>query len=159
MSKKAKDEGEVLVCRNAKAAQRYEIESRIEAGLALVGSEVKSLRARQADLEGAYASIEGGELWLYKMHVAPYTFAASFGHEIKRPRKLLVHGHEIQKLEGQLSMRGFTLIPLRVYFKNGRAKVELGLGRVKKIEDKRQDLRKEADARETRAAVQRRRGG
>lgn len=150
-----KDEGEQLVCRNSKATQRYTIEERFEAGLVLRGSEVKSLRAKRADLEGAYAGIERGELYLHQMHIAPYEQAGVFNHEPKRVRKLLANRHEILKLDGRLSMRGYTLVPIRVYFKNGRAKIELGLGKGKNVEDKRQDIKKKDAEREARAAMTR----
>ncbi|MBK8173047.1 MAG: SsrA-binding protein SmpB [Sandaracinaceae bacterium] len=151
----AKDQGELLVCRNAKATQRYTIEDRFEAGMVLQGSEVKSLRARRADLEGSYAAIERGELYLHQMHIAPYEQAGQFNHEPKRTRKLLAHKHELEKLDGRLSMRGYTLVALRVYFKNGRAKIELGLGKGKNVEDKRQDIKKKDADREARAAMTR----
>src|SRR5574339_261084 len=111
MAKGKKPEGEMLVCTNSKAYKAYEIEERFEAGMVLMGSEVKSLRAKKADLEGSYASIERGELWLHRMHVAPYEQAGPFGHEPKRVRKLLAKKHEIEKLDGRLTMRGYTLVP------------------------------------------------
>jgi len=157
-AKTGKHGGELLVCTNPKATRRYEIEERLEAGMILMGSEVKSLRARHADLEGAYASLESGELYLHQMHIAPYVQAGPFGHEPKRTRKLLVHRREIEKLEGRLTMRGYTLVPTRVYFKNGRAKIELGLGRGRKVGDKREDIKRDIDAREARAAMARRKG-
>lgn len=147
--------GELLVCRNPKATARYQIEDRIEAGLVLQGSEVKSLRNRRADLEGAYANIEGDELWLHGMHVAPYEQAVAFGHEPKRRRKLLAHRREIEKLRGKLALRGYTLVPLRVYFKNGRAKIELGLGKGQRQTDKREEIRRTIALDEARAAMQR----
>jgi SsrA-binding protein len=147
---------ERLVCRNPRATQRYEIEERLEAGMALVGSEVKSLRLRRADIEAAYASIDGGELWLHGMHIAPYEQAGPhFGHEPKRSRKLLVHRHEIERLHGKLAMRGFTLVPLRVYFARGKAKVELGLGRGRRLGDRRQEIRRKQDLAEAREAARR----
>lgn len=154
-----KPEGELLVCRNSKALQRYEIEERIEAGMVLLGSEVKSLRARQGDLEGSYASIDRGELWLHKMHIAPYLQATVFAHETRRSRKLLAHRHELEKLSGRLTMRGYTLVPLRVYFKNGVAKIELGLARAKNVGDDRERISRELDKREAREAMSRGRGG
>lgn len=149
----AKPDGELLVCRNPKALKLYEIDWRLEAGMMLMGSEVKSLRARKGDLEGAYASVDNGELFLHKMHIAPYEQAGPFGHESKRTRKLLVHRAEIEKLVGKLAHRGYTLVPLSVYFKGGRAKVELGLGKGKKTDDQREDIKKKIDMRETRAAM------
>lgn len=152
----AKGSGELLVCRNAKATKRFDIEDRLEAGVVLVGSEVKSLRQRRGDLEGSYASIDGSELWLHGMHIPPYAQAGPhFAHEPKRSRKLLVHRHQIERLRGKLAVRGYTLVPLRVYFKNGRAKVELGLGKGKRLHDRREDIKREQDLKEAREAVRR----
>ena len=120
--------------------------------MVLQGSEVKSLRARQADLDGAYGVIHGGELWLHKAYIAPYAQAAAFGHEPRQKRKLLVHRHQIERLTGRLAVRGYTLIPLQMYFKGGKAKVELGLAKNKNVADRREDLKKKADMREARAA-------
>jgi SsrA-binding protein len=154
MSKKKKETpGEILVCRNPKATKMFDIEERVEAGMVLTGSEVKSLRARRADLEGAYANIERGEVVLHKMHIAPYEQAGAFGHEPKRSRKLLLKRSEIERWEGRLTMRGYTIVPLSVYFKGGYAKVELGLGKGKRVEDRREDLKREADLKEARAAL------
>lgn len=153
MAKKEKPAGELQVCRNSKALARFHIDERLEAGMVLTGSEVKSLRAKRADLDGAYARVENGELVLHKMYVGPYAQATAFGHEPKRSRKLLAHKHEIEKLTGKLAVRGYTLVPIQVYFKNGKAKVELGLAKAKDMEDKRQDLKREAEMREARAAM------
>lgn len=160
MAKKRVDKGvpgmELLVCRNPKAVQNYDIDERFEAGLVLLGSEVKSLRQRQGDLEGAYASIEMGEAFLIKMHIAPYLQAGPHNnHEPKRRRKLLLKKHQIERLRGRLSMRGYTLVPLQVYFKSGYAKVELGLGRGRNKGDQRQALKQKQDLREAREEVQR----
>lgn len=149
---------ELLVCRNPKAAQRYDIEERLEAGMVLHGTEVKSLRVRRANLEGAYARIDDDELFLYGMHIAPYEQAGHAGHVPQRRRKLLVHKREIEKLRGRLTMRGYALVPLQVYFKNGVAKVQLGLGRGKKKGDERETIRRQEDLKEARAAMQRRKG-
>lgn len=153
----AKDAGEFVVCRNPKAAARFVIDERLEAGMVLTGSEVKSLRARKADLEGAYARIDNGELYLHKMYIGPYAQATAFAHEPKRSRKLLAHKHEIEKLTGKLAVRGYTLIPLQVYFKQGRAKVELGLAKAKDMGDKREDIKRKVDLREAKAAMSARR--
>ncbi len=157
-SKKNDVPGELLVCTNRKASKRYDIQERLEAGMVLKGSEVKSLRAKRADLEGAYASLERGELWLNKMFIGPYEQAGVFGHEEKDKRKLLVKKHELERLEGKLSVRGFTLIPLRVYFKDGWAKVELGLAKGKDVGDRREDLKRKAALDEARRAMGRGRG-
>lgn len=159
MSKKAgkKDApGELLVCRNPKATHDYDVEDRLEAGMVLMGSEVKSLRNRQADLEGAYAIVERGELFLHNMHIAPYPQAGAFGHEPKRVRKLLAKRSELEKLLGQTAQRGYTLVPLAVYFKNGYAKIEIGLAKGRKKADRREDIKRDVDMREAREAMQRR---
>lgn len=155
MSKKKKQEtpGEILVCRNPKATKMYDIEERVEAGMVLMGSEVKSMRLRRADLEGAYASVDQGEMVLHKMHIAPYEHAGAFGHEPKRSRKLLLNRREIERWEGRLTAKGYTIVPLSVYFKGGYAKVELGLGKGKRVGDRREELKREVDSKEARAAM------
>jgi SsrA-binding protein len=156
MSKKDKSApGELQVCRNPKAERNFDVEERLEAGLVLTGSEVKSLRNKHADLEGAYAQIENGELWLVHMHIGPYKQAGRFGHEEKRRRKLLAHKREIERLAGRTTTKGYTLVPARVYFKNGRAKVELVLGKGRKVHDERESIKRELDLKEARAAMQR----
>ncbi|HJL18027.1 MAG TPA: SsrA-binding protein SmpB [Sandaracinaceae bacterium LLY-WYZ-13_1] len=159
MGKKKKNTtpGELLVCRNPKATKMFDIEERVEAGMVLMGSEVKSLRQRRADIEGAYASIERGEVYLKNMHIAPYEQATHFGHEPKRARKLLLRKSQIQKWEGKLTQRGYTLVPLAVYFRDGYAKVELGLGKGRKVKDRREDLKKKQDLRDARAAMEKNR--
>ena len=155
MAKKKKEvDGEILVCRNPKATKEYEIEEKLEAGMVLTGSEVKSMRQRRADLEGAYATIENGQALLYKMHVAPYEQAGPFfNHEPKRTRKLLLHHRELERWEGRLTTKGYTIVPLSVYFKGGFAKVELGLGKGRKIHDKREEIKREQDLKEARSAM------
>ncbi|MEM7447515.1 MAG: SsrA-binding protein SmpB [Myxococcota bacterium] len=155
MGKKKNKEtpGEVLVCRNPKAVKSYDFEERYEAGLVLSGSEVKSMRERRADLEGAYASVHGDEVFLHKMHVAPYLHAGAFGHEPRRTRKLLLHRHEIERIRGRLVQKGYALVPLQVYFKKGFAKVQVGLGKGRTKGDQRHELRKQLDLKEARAAV------
>ena len=121
------------------------------------GSEVKSLRQRRADLEGSYADVHDGELFLHKMHIAPYEQGGKHNnHEPKRSRKLLAHKREIEKLRGRLTTRGYTLVPLQVYFKNGVAKIQLGLGKGKKLHDDRESIRRKQDLREARDAMRRR---
>ena len=153
-AKKKTVPGELLVCRNPKATKLYDIEERLEAGLVLTGSEVKSLRNRRADLEGAYGAIEAGEAWLHKMHIAPYEQAGPFfQHEPKRKRKLLMSRQQIEKWQGKLTVRGYAIVPLAVYFKGGYAKVELGLGKGRKVHDRREELKRDQDLREARDAV------
>ena len=162
MAKQRVDKGvpgmEFLVCRNPMAAKRYDIEERLEAGMVLYGTEVKSLRARRGNLEAAYCRIDADELFLYGMHVAPYEQGGHAGHETQRRRKLLVHKREIEKLRGRLTVRGYALVPLQVYFKNGVAKVQLGLGRGKKKGDDREAIRQQEDLKEARAAMRRQKG-
>jgi SsrA-binding protein len=153
---KSAGDGRQVVCRNPKALKRYDIEERYEAGMVLLGSEVKSLRGKGADLDGAFAGFEGNELYLHKMHVAPYLQAGPFhGHDVRRRKKLLLHHRELERLRGRLTVQGYTLVPLEVYFKNGVAKVELGLARGKQKGDLRQEIRKKQDLKDAQAAMQR----
>jgi len=154
MGKNKKDvPGELLVCRNPKARMLYDIEDKLEAGMVLTGSEVKSLRQRRADLDGAYAVIERGEVFLIKMHIGAYEQAGPYhGHEAKAKRKLLMKRQQINKWEGKLTTQGYSIIPLQVYFKNGYAKVELGIGKGRKVHDKRHEIKRKQDMREAREA-------
>lgn len=147
--------GEILVCTNSRARHHYHIDERLEAGMVLRGSEVKSLRDRAADLSGSYAGVSRRELFLYEMHIAPYEQAGRFNHEPKRPRKLLMHRRQIERLAGRLSQKGYTLVPMRVYFRNGRAKVELGLGKGIRVVDSRESIRRRIDLEEARRAMKR----
>ena len=132
--------GHKVVATNRKARYNYEILDTFEAGIVLVGSEVKSMRAGSVQLKDAYASIRGGEVWLENAHIAPYSFAENGGHDPERPRKLLLHRREIDRLFGRIREEGLTLVPLQVYFTEGRAKVELGLARGKRPHDKRRAI-------------------
>jgi SsrA-binding protein len=132
--------GHKVVATNRKARYNYEILDSFEVGIVLLGSEVKSLRDAQIQLKDSYASIRGGEVWLENAHIAPYQFAEGGGHDPERPRKLLLHRREIDRLNGRIREESLTLVPLQVYFKNGKAKVELGLGKGKKTRDKRRDI-------------------
>jgi SsrA-binding protein len=136
--------GDVAV--NRRARHRYELLDRIECGIELRGSEVKSLREGRAQLTDAYAAVEDGEVWLRGVHIAPYPPAADQNHDPDRPRKLLLHRYEIERLIGRTQQRGLTLVPLRIYFKGPRAKVELALARGKEQRDRRREL-KERDLR------------
>src|ERR671938_2114705 len=144
------------VATNRQASHRYHLLDRWEAGIQLQGSEVKSLRAGGVQLKDAYAALDRGEVWLHKMHVAPYEHAAREGHEPERPRKLLLHRREIERLIGQTAERGLTLVPTRVYFKGPRAKVELALARGKERHDKRRALRDRDQRREIERALRER---
>jgi SsrA-binding protein len=133
---------------NRRARHDYFIEESLEAGLVLTGSEVKSLRAGKAQLKDSYAQIKQGELWLVNAHISEYSPSAQFGHEAMRARKLLLHRREIDRLTGKVKEQGLTLVPLRLYFKHGRAKVELGLARGKKLYDKRESIKEREVRRE-----------
>jgi SsrA-binding protein len=126
---------------NRRARFEYHIDEKLEAGIVLVGSEVKSLREGRANLTDSYARVNKGELWLENLHISPYNPASQFGHEPTRARKLLLHSREIERLMGKVKIRGYTLVPLRLYFKDGRAKVEVALARGKKSHDKRDSIR------------------
>ena len=148
MANKQPSSDEKIVCLNRQARHNYFIDEIYEAGLVLVGSEVKSLRDGKANLVDSYAQIRHGEAFLITAHISPYAGANQFNHEPTRIRKLLLHGREIERLTGKTKERGLTLIPLKLYFKGGRAKVELGLARGKKLYDKRETLRRKVAERE-----------
>lgn len=135
------DGGNKLICENRKARFDYELQDKMEAGLVLTGSEVKSLRQGKANLTDAYADIKNGELFLLQAHIEPYEKGGYANHEPKRPRKLLLHKNEIKKLIGTLQTKGLTLVPLKLYFKNGRVKAALALGAGKKTIDKRNTIK------------------
>src|SRR6266436_9722953 len=136
------------VATNRRARHEYEILETVEAGLVLRGTEVKSLRAGLVNFKDSYASVRNGEGWLLGCHITPYSHGTDANHEPERDRKLLLHRRELGRLGGKIAERGLTLIPLRLYFKHGRAKVELGLGRGKKLHDKRATLRERDQRRE-----------
>jgi SsrA-binding protein len=133
---------EKLICQNKKARHNYSIEDTYQAGIALVGTEVKSLREGRANLGDSYGKIKDGEVFLVDAHISPYSYANRFNHDPLRTRKLLLHKKEIRRLIGKVQEKGFTLIPLRLYFSNGKAKVELGLAKGKKLFDKRETLKR-----------------
>ncbi len=134
---------------NKKAYHNYFIEETVEAGLALLGTEVKSLREGNVQMADAYASPRKGELFIEKLHISEYSHGNLQNHEPMRPRKLLLHKSEIEKLTAKAQEKGYTILPLKIYFKNHYAKVELGLGRGKKMFDKRETLRAKAVERDT----------
>lgn len=145
------------VCRNRRAFHEYEVLDRLECGLVLTGTEVKALRDGLAGLEDAYARIDDGEVWLIGSEIQEYAMGNRMNHKPKRPRKLLLHRREIAKFAGAASERGFTLVPLRLYFKNGRAKVELAVCRGKQLHDKRETMKKKDAEREIKRAMSERR--
>jgi SsrA-binding protein len=151
------DDGTVNICRNRRASHDYEIVDSMECGIVLVGTEVKSLRAKYGNLEDSYARIDGGEVWLIGAEIPEYEFGNRLNHKPKRPRKLLLHKREIDRFAAKASEKGFTLVPLRMYFKEGVAKIELAVAKGKQTHDKREALKK-ADARRQidRALVSRR---
>jgi len=154
-----REEGRKLIAQNSKARHDYFIEDTFEAGLVLVGTEVKSLRAGRASLVDGYAIISDGEVWLQGVHIPEYTEGTWTNHEPRRHRKLLLHKREIAKLIGKTKEGGLTLVPLQLYFSDGRAKVELALARGKRAYDKRQTLAKrDADREITRALGRRTKG-
>ena len=156
--KKQKDADDVQpICRNKRAYHEYEVFDALECGIVLTGTEVKSLREHAASLEEAYAKIEGGEVWLIGSDIPEYTMGNRLNHKPKRPRKLLLHKSEIAKFAGKASQQGYTLVPLRLYFKEGRAKVEIAVARGKKLYDKREVKKKAEAAREIRKAMKDRR--
>ncbi|CUH94304.1 SsrA-binding protein [Propionispora sp. 2/2-37] len=135
-----KEGGIKIATENRKARHDYHIHETYEAGLVLTGTEVKSLRAGKANLKDSFARIENGEVMLHNMHISPYDQGNRFNHEPLRTRKLLMHRYEIVKLIGKTKEKGYTLVPIKIYFTRGRAKLELGLATGKKLYDKRQDL-------------------
>ena len=130
-----------IIATNKKARHNYHIESDFEAGIVLVGTEVKSIRQGRVSFKDAYADIKNGEVFLRQLHISPYTFAYYSNHEAIRTRKLLLHKYEIRKLAGKIKERGYTLVPLKIYLKNNKVKVQIGLGRGKKLYDKRESIK------------------
>lgn len=144
-----------IIAKNRKAFHEFEILERHEAGIALVGTEVKSLRGGKIDFSDSYARIRDGEVYLYNLDIPRYHSGGYVNHEPKRPRKLLLHRHEIEKLYVQQQQKRLTMVPLALYFKNGILKVELGLARGKKLFDKRQDMARKSAERDIRRATRR----
>lgn len=146
----ARTEAEPLIVKNRRATFDYDIGDRYEAGISLVGSEVKSMRDGKVDVSDAYVSVDRGEAWLKQMYVAPYEQASAFPHEPRRSRRLLLHAREITAIHQALAREGATAVPMRLYFKKGRVKVEIGVGKGKKKFDKRHDIAKRDADREAR---------
>ena len=166
MPRKAKEQpepdrsdGVKVVADNRRARFNYEIDERIEAGIALTGTEIKSVREGKVNLADGYARIDRGETWLRNVHIAQWSHASWEQHDPTRPRKLLLHRDEIGHLAGAVAQRGYTLVPLRLYLKNGIAKVELGLAKGRRRYDKRQVIKEREAAREMGAAIRRRMKG
>ncbi len=148
-----RESGQKVVATNRKARHDYHIEDVFEAGIVLTGTEVKSLRAGRASLVDGFASVENGEAWLENVHIPEYLQGTWNNHSTRRKRKLLMHRSEISKLSGKIKESGFTLIPLSLYFKDGKAKVELALAKGKREYDKRQTLKEQQDKRESDRAM------
>ncbi len=154
-----KEQGRKVIAQNRKAWRDYRIDDTFEAGLVLSGTEVKSLRAGRASLVDGFAEVQDNEVWLHGVHIPQYTQGTWTNHEPRRRRKLLMHRQEIDKLAARVAERGLTIVPLSLYFKDGRAKVEIGLGRGKRSYDKRQDMaRRDADREVARAMGRRAKG-
>ena len=148
-------DGIKLVAKNKKARFNYELSDRYEAGLVLMGTEVKSLRLGKANLTDSYAKLKDGEAWLVSCHISAYPYAYYDNHAPERPRKLLLHKRELRKLAGKIQEQGFSLIPTAIYFRNGKAKVEIALAKGKKLHDKRHTLKKRDQEREIARALKR----
>jgi SsrA-binding protein len=142
-----------VVATNRKARFEYQILDTLEAGLVLVGTEIKSIRARQVSLDEGFVLVEGGEAWLVNVHIAAYTPASRQGHEPRRKRKLLLHRREIDRLHSRVQEKGYTLVPLRLYLKDGRAKLEIAIAKGKKLWDKRQTISKRDSDRQIERAL------
>jgi SsrA-binding protein len=151
-----KEDNIKIICRNRKAYFEYAIDDLFEAGLVLKGTEVKALRQGKASIDDAYARFRDGEIYLYNAHISPYSHAPVEGHQPERPRKLLLHRYELRRLLGKVQERGYTLIPLKLYFKAEHAKVEIALARGKKKVDKRETIRRREEQREMARARKRR---
>jgi SsrA-binding protein len=149
-------QGQKVIAVNRKARHEYFVEETYTAGLCLAGTEVKSIRAGKVSVQESYARVENGEVWLHNMYIAPYEFGTRWNLDPRRPRKLLLHRFEIAKLAGKTQQKGLALIPLKLYFERGHAKVELGLARGKKLYDKRQAIAERDADREARRALEER---
>ena len=153
----AREEAQKIIADNRKAQHDYHLLETFEAGVALLGTEVKSIREGGVNLRDSFARIEAGEVWIYNVHISPYRNRGYSNHEPTRRRKLLLHRQEIRKLIGKTVERGMTLVPLRMYLKNGRVKVAISLAKGKKAHDKRETVKRREADRETRAAMKERR--
>jgi len=151
-----KKAGEKMIAQNKTARVNYFIEETLEAGLVLLGTEVKALREGKANMKDCYAVVRDGEVFVHDMHIGPYSHANRMNHDPLRVRKLLLHAREIRRLYGKSREKGLALIPLRLYFRDGRVKMELGVARGKKLYDKRESLKIKADRREMERGLRRR---
>jgi SsrA-binding protein len=152
-------EAQKFIVQNRAANFHYAIDDKFEGGLVLLGSEVKSLRDGRVDLSESYAQVERGEVWLKQAYIAPFAGARAFPHDERRARKVLLHAHEVREIDKALSREGYTLVPIDMYFKDGRVKVTLGLGKGKKAHDKRASIAAKTADREARQAMKAAREG
>ena len=157
MAKTERELAQKIIADNRKAQHDYHLLETFEAGVALLGTEVKSIREGGANLRDSFARIEAGEVWVYNIHISPYRNRGYSDHDPTRRRKLLLHRQEIRKLIGKTTERGMTIVPVRMYLKNGRVKMAISLAKGKKAHDKRETIRRRETERETRAAVKERR--
>jgi SsrA-binding protein len=148
-----REKAQRIIADNRKAYHDYHVLETMEAGVALLGTEVKAIREGRVNLRDSFARIDNGEVWLMNVHISPYSHTGYAHHEERRQRKLLLHRHEIRKLNGRVTEKGLTLVPLQMYFKDGRVKVSLALVKGKQAHDKRETIRRREVDRETRAAV------
>jgi SsrA-binding protein len=155
--KSEREQAQKIIADNRKAHHDYHLLDTFEAGIALLGTEVKSIREGGANLRDSFARIERDEVWIHNVHISPYRNRGYSDHNPTRPRKLLLHRHEIKKLIGKTTERGMTIVPVRMYLKNGRVKVAISLAKGKKAHDKRETIKRRETDRETRAAVKERR--
>jgi SsrA-binding protein len=155
--KTEREQAQKIIADNRKAHHDYHLLETFEAGIALLGTEVKSIRDGGANLRDSFARIEAGEVWVYNVHISPYRNRGYSDHDPKRRRKLLLHRQEIRKLIGKTTERGMTIVPVRMYLKNGRVKMAISLAKGKKAHDKRETIKRRETDRETRAAVKERR--
>lgn len=146
---KVNNDDKKIISKNSKAYHDYFIDSKIECGIALAGTEVKSIREGKVNMKDSYAQVKNGELFIYSLHISPYEKGNIFNKDPLRVRKLLLHGYEINKMIGKIATKGYTIVPLRVYFKGSLVKMEIALARGKKLHDKRDDLAKKDLRRET----------
>lgn len=157
LSKSAREAAQKNIAENRKALHDFHLLETFEAGIVLLGTEVKSIREGRVNLRDSFARVDGGELWVHNINISPYSHRGYADHEALRRRKLLLHGEEIRKLIGKVEEKGMTLVPVRMYFKNGRVKIAICLAKGKKDYDKRETIKRREAERETRAAVKERR--
>ena len=157
--KTEREKAQRVIADNRKAFHDYHVLETYEAGVMLLGTEVKSIREGSVNLRDSYARVDRGEVWLLNLHIGPYSHMGYASHEDRRARKLLLHAHEIRKLTGKIAEKGLTVVPLQMYFKNGRVKLALALVKGKQAHDKRETIRRREVDRETRAAVKARNRG